>query len=385
MNNGIDIRAVIIANTMAIMLNLLLYTGIFWRKNTRSREDKLLIRLIIVCIFTCILEPATFLLDGVPGLAAHILGFLCNTGTYATNILIGPLWSFLISEHIGYRISRRHVIISHAVAIIGASTLIVNIFYPIAFTITDENVYVRGPVYMLFLIMMLFYIADGLHIYIKVRCKSKSLRFFPLWQFLIPIAAGIAIQTFMYGVSTIWPFFSIAMAGLVLSFQNESVFRDGLTGLYNKMYLDNLKNRLTHKGSGEYIIMMLDMNHFKSINDGFGHSEGDVALKTISRILSRAIGLDGTVIRYAGDEFVILMSTNNMDLAEEKIKDIHSRLLKYNETSGKPYQLSVAIGCSSVDLKHQTIDEILCDVDQKMYEDKREFYTRHAEFDRRKN
>ena len=175
------------------------------------------------------------------------------------------------------------------------------------------------------------------------------------------------------------------MAGLVLSFQNESVFRDGLTGLYNKMYLDNLKNRLTDKGSGEYILMMLDMNHFKSINDGFGHSEGDVALKTISGILSRAIGMDGTIIRYAGDEFVILMNTNNMELAKEKIKDIHSRLLKYNETSGKPYQLSVAIGCSSVDLKHQTIDEILCDVDQKMYEDKREFYTRHAEFDRRKN
>ena len=113
---------------------MLMYTGIFWRKNTRSREDKLLIRMILVCFFSCIVEPMAFLLDGVPGLASHILGFLCNTGAYAANILIGPIWSFLIAEHITYKLSRRHMLAAQIISVTGAATLIINIFFPIAFS-----------------------------------------------------------------------------------------------------------------------------------------------------------------------------------------------------------------------------------------------------------
>ena len=384
MNANIDIKAVIIANTMAIMLDVLMYLGVFWRKNSKSREDRLLIRMICVCIFSCVVEPLTFIFDGIPGRIMHVACFLCNTGAYAANILIGPIWAFIISEHTGYKISRRHTIIAYAVSILGASTLTINFFYPIAFTINEDNIYERGPLYMIFLVMVLFYLVDGLNIYLKVRIRTRRLKFFPLWQFIIPIATGITIQTLMYGVSTIWPFFSIATAGIVLSFQNESMFKDGLTGLYNKMYLDHLRSKLTDKGTGEYILMMLDMNHFKNINDNYGHSEGDIALKTISRILTDAIGIDGTVMRYAGDEFVILLNSNDPVCAEKKIAAIHAGVLEYNNSSGKPYQLSVAIGSSSINLKHQSIDEILCDVDKRMYEDKREFYERHTEFDRRK-
>ncbi len=385
MSTEIDIKAIIIANTMGIILSLLLYTGNFWRKNTKSHEDKLLIRMISVGLFSSIVEPLTFLLDGIPGTAIRLLAFLCNTGAFALTVLIGPIWSFLVAEHLGYRLSKRHVFASYALSITAATTLIINFFYPIAFKINADNVYERGPLYMIYLIIVLLYIVDGMVIYIKVRRKSGYLKFFPLWQFLIPIAMGITIQMLMYGVSTIWPFFSIAIAGLVLSFQNENVFRDGLTGLYNKMYLDNLKNRLHDKGSGQYALMMLDMNHFKSINDKFGHSEGDVALQTISGILSQVIATDGTVIRYAGDEFVILLNTNDPLMSDKKIDEIHDSILRYNRKSDKPYQLSVAVGASTIDLKHQTIDEILCDVDKKMYEDKRNFYTRHKEFDRRKS
>lgn len=62
----------------------------------------------------------------------------------------------------------------------------------------------------------------------------------------------------------------------MLALQNENIFIDKLTGLYNRYYLDKISGKLKRKR--KITMMMLDMNDFKSINDNFGHSQGDDAL-----------------------------------------------------------------------------------------------------------
>ena len=385
MNPEIDIKAVLIANLISLMLSILLFTGNFWRKNSQSREDQLLVRMILVCMLTSGIEPLTFLMDGTSGPFFRVALYSCNLWTFFATLILGPLWVLVVSEHLSYTLGKVHKTIMAIICLIGALTLIINFFYPLLFWQDENNVYQRGPLYVMFLVIEMIFITDGLYIYIRSRLRSGRLKFFPMWQFLIPIFIGVAIQLCFYGVSTIWPCFSVAITGLVISLQNENIFRDGLTGLYNKSYLDNLKNKLAKRGSGEYIVMMLDMNNFKRINDDFGHSEGDEALKRISRILTQAIGEDGTVMRYAGDEFVILMNTVDGGIAQRKIDAIRSAITEYNENSGKPYELSVAIGENRMNLSAQTIDEILSDVDQRMYDDKKAFYESHLEYDRRRS
>ncbi|MGQ9580330.1 MAG: sensor domain-containing diguanylate cyclase, partial [Armatimonadota bacterium] len=86
-------------------------------------------------------------------------------------------------------------------------------------------------------------------------------------------------------------------------------YRDVLTGLYNHRYLQEyLKNQvqLAERYGRPLSIIMLDLDHFKFINDAYGHSVGDIALKTLAQALTETVRVTDTVARYGGEEFVVV-------------------------------------------------------------------------------
>ena len=102
----------------------------------------------------------------------------------------------------------------------------------------------------------------------------------------------------------------VAVALIFVQMQSyaESLYMDELSGLYNRRYFNAVlaeKKIASHKSL--YGIMM-DVNDFKCINDNLGHSTGDKAICTLGNILIRSIPDDGMAIRYAGDEFIVLLS-----------------------------------------------------------------------------
>ena len=121
----------------------------------------------------------------------------------------------------------------------------------------------------------------------------------------------------------------------------------------------------------------------KSINDRFGHLVGDEALVISSSILREAVGSLGTVIRYAGDEFVVILNTIDEILVTQKIDTIRNSFNAFNEKHTKPYELSVSIGYSKTNLKENTIGEIMNEIDQKMYADKMRQHELHPEWERK--
>ncbi|MDQ7823573.1 MAG: diguanylate cyclase [Candidatus Eremiobacteraeota bacterium] len=90
----------------------------------------------------------------------------------------------------------------------------------------------------------------------------------------------------------------------------DLVYRDDLTGLLNRRFfreqIDKDSQALKEK-PGDYSFLMFDIDHFKSINDGYSHQEGDVVLKEVAELFRDSIGEKGLAIRYAGDEFVALL------------------------------------------------------------------------------
>jgi len=204
-------------------------------------------------------------------------------------------------------------------------------------------------------------------------------------HFIIPILIGIVVQTVFYGVSTIPPFVAVSVCCMINSLQNECVYRDSLTGLYNRTYLDYLKWESGKKKSGVMTAIMIDLNDFKSINDEFGHSVGDEALIDIATILRTEIGDFGSVIRYAGDEFVVLINTDKEDQVHQYLDGIKDRTDRFNIEASRKYKLSFAVGYWNVDLKNNTIDELLGEVDHRMYQDKEAYYQLNPQMDRRKS
>ena len=208
------------------------------------------------------------------------------------------------------------------------------------------------------------------------------LQFFPAWIFVVPIAVGIVFQSLTYGITIIWPCVGVALCGITICMQKESIYLDKLTGVYNRFYLEEIKDSIKRQNDGKFGAMMLDLNNFKHINDEFSHADGDEALVIFASILLDVVGKEGVVIRFAGDEFVILLRSVSIEILEEYKKSIMDKLEEYNRTSTKPYKLSASIGVDIADLQSSNISGFMNKIDKLMYEDKAAYYKTH---NRRRN
>lgn len=122
---------------------------------------------------------------------------------------------------------------------------------------------------------------------------------------------------------------------------------------------------------------MLDLNGFKKINDNYSHEEGDQALIAFAGILNEVFGSVGTVIRFAGDEFVALVRKGKESDIELYKKKTAEAVERYNENSGKPYKLSAAVGGKVFDFSKEDTQDLVVVIDKMMYKDKDDYYKDH--------
>lgn len=117
--------------------------------------------------------------------------------------------------------------------------------------------------------------------------------------------------------------------------------------------------------------IMLDINDFKTINDTMGHAAGDDVLRAVGGMLLRATE-NNSVIRYGGDEFVVLLENANPKWTKRTIDRINQEVAKYNESGNAALEISLSIGASV--FSHTDMFEFFQDLDRRMYASKREFY-----------
>lgn len=123
-----------------------------------------------------------------------------------------------------------------------------------------------------------------------------------------------------------------------------------------------------------FSVIIYDINGLKYINDNYGHETGDKTIVAIANVLVDTFDKD-TVFRIGGDEFVVLLTDNDKDITLQIFNSVVEKLEKFNETHELPLPISVSKGIAFFDAK---IDKTYADVfnraDEKMYEDKEEFY-----------
>lgn len=373
--------SIIVANVVAIFTLLTVGVGSSYKLREGSKESKTLIIMMILIGLASILDPIVFLVDGSTGIIKNMNDFYIfvnhfgNGAIYLLDLCVVISWSVFLVFHLNGSVGLKRII-WYAV-IFGASfiILLINIFFPFIFEVDMDGVYrrVENGVfgYVLFTVIDIIILLDSVFFFVHARIRGGILKFFPIWVFLIPVIAGIAVQGIYYGVSTINVGFSLAVCGMLMSMQNDLIFFDKLTGLYNRYYLDYLKKKMNASDrKAEYTAMMLDLNGFKQINDKYGHQEGDNALIKTGELLRVAVGSYGTVIRYAGDEFIIILHTQVDAIINEVVYNINRQFNIYNKGHVVPYELSISIGYSKADLKKYSVDDLMNDIDKKMYLDK---------------
>ncbi len=157
---------------------------------------------------------------------------------------------------------------------------------------------------------------------------------------------------------------------------------DALTGTFNRHYIDGLLEREFQRAkryNHPIGFLMIDVNRFKQINDRYGHNTGDEVLISISRELVETLRESDIVVRYGGDEFLIILPETNGETEIAKDRIIEAMAVTERFTRLVDFPVTLSIGCAHWDPQDpRTIDRILSDADKEMYEAKR---ASHAESD----
>ncbi len=149
-----------------------------------------------------------------------------------------------------------------------------------------------------------------------------------------------------------------------LLFESE---RDRLTGLRNRRSFDQHLDRLTGEvlaGSGRWWLALFDVDHFKRINDGFGHLYGDEVLLLLSRISREMFQGEDRCYRYGGEEFAVLLSRDDPVDLESALEELRRRI------EGYPFpqvgRVTVSIGCAALEPRMGPVD-IIDRADRALY------------------
>lgn len=364
--------SVLTADIISILLIGTLYLA-NRQKAEYDRDMRLLQQMMVTIGIANISDCCVYYLAGSSNIVIKVLVFLSGSGLFLGNVMIGYLWAKFIMVHMNIPFSDIRRNIYRTIGLISIVLLVINIFYPLVFSVSDGR-YQRGFAYIIFLIFAAFYILDSLYLYVKRIKKNGSLKLFPVHIFLIPVILGVVIQAFFVEIAITWTSIAISVAGIMTALKNEIIFTDCLTGLYNRVDLEFLHKRACNKKDCWVSGIMIDLNGFKQINDNYGHAEGDLALCIVADLLRKSFSEYGVVIRYAGDEFVIMLNTTDDQLIRKIIKSAKKNFVTENDKNDKPYQLSASMGYAITNLSNETIDDFMNRIDEQMYQDKMKYY-----------
>lgn len=373
-----NIQAIVVSNCTGIIMLIVLFISSRFVRHRSTLSDRLFTALMAITASACFTEMMSFILDGSDLSHIRYPLILINSYLYVCNMAVSFIWCLYVDLRL-YSSTERIKKMYKWIGIpsqIGIAGIIVNIFVPFIFRIDAANHYERMPLGYIYYGIAILYLGYSLVMLIDYYIKYGKNKFFPMLMFMMPICIGMTVQLFIYGVSIVWCSVAIGLIGIHMSLQNELSYIDPLTKLYNRNYLENVLEIYSRRGDTAGGLM-IDIDYFKSINDKYGHSAGDLALEDAAEIIRGSVPTKAVCIRFAGDEFIILFRTDSENEISETAMKLRNAVQGFNENSDRQYQLSFSIGCAMID-ENCSADELLGSMDAAMYSEKRAKHCRSA-------
>lgn len=372
----IILEEILMANGLTVLMMWFLL--LCRRKNRESlhEEDKLYDGMAIVNLAGALSETIAFLVDGKQFMGSRQINYVSNSICFIGTVSIGLLWCLYVELRI-YRNYKRIFKKAKPVMfpwVVEVIMVLCNLFGTgIMFKISEENIYQRAAGALIGYISLIIYFAYSIYLVHQSKKQGINLNFFPVIYFVGPCFAGVLIQFLFYGITSSWVLVAVALIFVQMQSYAENLYIDELSGLYNRRYLNAVltERKITSRKSLHGI--MMDVNDFKYINDNFGHSMGDKAICTLGNILFRSIPDGGMAIRYAGDEFIVLLSGVDTESVLVTMDEINHNLSQFNESKIEPFTLSVSMGYAEFGEGDDT-EAFLMHMDEKMYEEKRKYH-----------
>ncbi len=304
-------------------------------------------------------------------------GMLFNALYYTFSTLTGFFW-FLFVENVEESEIFRN---KGKIALAAIPAMIVTFFALVSirtgwmfFIDADDGEYHRGALqfcqvaagygYILYTSVKALYLSQ------KTSSYQQKNRYRTLAGFVIaPMITGVS-QLLIAGTPGLCVGTAIGMLDVYISLQEQLISVDPLTKLNNRNQLyQHLAYRISRHELGEPLyLLMMDGDHFKQINDVYGHIEGDHALQEMAKALCRACrGRHDFICRFGGDEFIIMTGLERGDSIEMLCGRIHHELTRANTD----YPITMSIGVAEYSAEMKTGQQFIDAADQQLYEVKR--------------
>ena len=152
---------------------------------------------------------------------------------------------------------------------------------------------------------------------------------------------------------------------------HDAAFRDPLTQLYNRRYVFNILRdefRRYQRYGDPFSLMLIDADHFKQINDQFGHLAGDAALKAIADVCNKSVRETDVVGRFGGEEFIILLPHTRATDAKIVAERIRISTLESDFCwEGQRIDVRLSLGVAEAGLNAGDFDELITAADEALY------------------
>jgi len=362
-------------NVFALIILLLIFINVHHQKEKYFIDQKLFLALIDMNAFVIIFNTLIRGLDGKTGPFMRELHLIITVLYFIANPIICMLWACYAEYQIFRDESRLKTVSLLALPPVLINTVfsVLSISGNYLFYIDQNNVYHRGAFfYIVVSISYVFLVATVISIVVNRKKLQKDV-YIPILLFALPPFIGSIVQILYNGIPLIWLCMTISILMVFINVQNQELYTDHLTGLFNRRQLDcyiQAKMQST-RTKGFLGGIMIDVDSFKMINDRYGHTVGDQALKAVADILKDSFRKIDFIARYGGDEFVVLLELENELDIINAVERLNQNVDRFNLKRNTPFSLALSIGVDSFDYKSKiTSEEFMKRIDRLMYNDK---------------
>lgn len=180
----------------------------------------------------------------------------------------------------------------------------------------------------------------------------------PIWLSVYGEDSGRVVGMFLVTLGVIS---LIRHSAIILQKFEFLSFRDALTGLFNRrMFQRSVESR----GDGEFALMLMDLDHFKHVNDQFGHDAGDKVLQKIAELLRREFTDHGEIFRLGGEEFAVTMQSDSREELEQSAEEARKHVAALQYESDVSVTISIGTGMRR---ESEPLGEFMRRVDRALY------------------
>lgn len=368
-------------NIIIISVILLIYVKVV--KNIDHQTKNLVFsRLLLLILFISVVETLQVVLNGKVFAGSEIIFRTIVSIKYALTALISCYWchylmceSVLMHKTLFKRPMHMILVIPCALLIVMS---IVSAWTGWIFDVDANGCFMYGKYHLVqTIITYSYFTVASVSVLISIfKPENVNHLFTQLMLIVLPFVLGM-IHLLEPRLITVWPGLTVILLVKFVDFQEEQIFVDSLTGINNRRSFDKYLSRITKDHnlfSKDFFLYMIDVDHFKHINDTYGHIEGDSALVRTAEILKGVCnGKNAFLSRYGGDEFAVIYVASSKEMAHEFFDEIKTQFAAYNllAEAGKTYSLNVSVGYAAVP-KHcgLSVPEIINNADFALYREK---------------